>query len=46
MGLLDLDVLTASGCTLGDVLDWWQTSERRGALREALRDAMASTPTT
>jgi len=36
LGLLDLDVLTASGCTLGDVLEWWQTSERRRALREQL----------
>jgi xylonate dehydratase len=37
MGLLDLNVLTASGLTLGAVLDWWQTSERRTALREQLR---------
>ena len=38
LGLLDMDVLTASGCTLGDVLDWWQGSERRRALREQLRE--------
>jgi putative YjhG/YagF family dehydratase len=36
LGLLDLDVLTASGCKLGDVLDWWQKSERRARVREAL----------
>ncbi|REK15534.1 MAG: YjhG/YagF family D-xylonate dehydratase [Planctomycetota bacterium] len=36
LDLLDLDVLTASGCRLGDVLEWWQQSERRTALREAL----------
>jgi putative YjhG/YagF family dehydratase len=37
MGLLETDVLTASGCKLADVLDWWQASERRRALRETLR---------
>jgi putative YjhG/YagF family dehydratase len=37
LGLLDLDVLTVSGCRLGDVLDWWQGSPRRTALREVLR---------
>jgi xylonate dehydratase len=37
LGLLDLDVLTVSGCRLGDLLDWWQKSERRSALREVLR---------
>lgn len=34
---LDLDVLTVSGQRLGDVLEWWEKSERRAALREALR---------
>lgn len=37
LGLLDLDVLTVSGCRLGDVLDWWQKSERRTALRDVLK---------
>jgi len=37
LGLLDLDVLTVSGCLLGDALDWWEKSERRIALREVLR---------
>src|SRR6266567_386518 len=36
-GLLDLDVLTVSGDTLGCVLDWWEASDRRRALREELR---------
>jgi putative YjhG/YagF family dehydratase len=36
LGLLDLDVLTVSGCTLGEVLTWWETSPRRARLREAL----------
>jgi dihydroxyacid dehydratase/phosphogluconate dehydratase len=37
LGLLDLNVLTASGCTLGEVLDWWQGSSRRARVREVLR---------
>jgi putative YjhG/YagF family dehydratase len=36
MGLLDLDVLTVSGMKLGDVLNWWEQSERRAKLREHL----------
>jgi xylonate dehydratase len=38
LGLLDLDVLTASGCRLGDVLDWWERSPRRTALRKVLHE--------
>ena len=37
LGLLQLDALTASGETLGAVLDWWASSERRARLRELLR---------
>jgi putative YjhG/YagF family dehydratase len=37
LGLLDLDALTVSGERLGDLLDWWERSERRQALRERLR---------
>jgi len=37
LGLLDLDVLTASGHTLGDVLNWWQDSARRRQLKQLLR---------
>ena len=36
-GLLDPSVLTVSGETLGQNLDWWQQSERRTILRERLR---------
>src|SRR5205807_4242800 len=39
LGLLDLSALTATGEPLGAVLDWWQGSERRQALRQRLRDA-------
>jgi putative YjhG/YagF family dehydratase len=37
LNLLALDVLTASGRNLGDVLDWWEGSERRQAVRATLR---------
>jgi putative YjhG/YagF family dehydratase len=37
-GLLELDVLTASGETLGRMLDWWEKSERRERLRHVLRE--------
>jgi putative YjhG/YagF family dehydratase len=36
-GLLDERCLTVSGETLGRVLDWWEGSERRRAMRERLR---------
>jgi putative YjhG/YagF family dehydratase len=37
-GLLALDALTASGTPLGEMLDWWEHSERRSRLRALLRD--------
>jgi len=37
MGLLNTGVLTVTGETLGEALDWWETSPRRRALRELLR---------
>jgi putative YjhG/YagF family dehydratase len=37
LNLLDLDVLTASGWPLAEVLDAWKSSERRARLRERLR---------
>jgi putative YjhG/YagF family dehydratase len=37
-GLLDTNVLTASGLTLDAQLDAWEPSERRRALRQLLRD--------
>ena len=36
-GLLELEVMTASGQTLGEALNWWETSERRRLLRERLQ---------
>lgn len=36
MGLLHTHCLTASGETWDDVLDWWETSERRRRIREQL----------
>lgn len=36
MGLLDLDAKSVSGLTLGQVLDWWETSERRTRMRDLL----------
>ncbi|MBI5801383.1 MAG: YjhG/YagF family D-xylonate dehydratase [Verrucomicrobia bacterium] len=36
IGLLDTSVLTASGATLDEVLNWWAGSERRTKFRELL----------
>jgi putative YjhG/YagF family dehydratase len=36
LGLLNLDVLTTTGQTLGQVLQWWEQSSRRRQLRERL----------
>ncbi|NEU30462.1 YjhG/YagF family D-xylonate dehydratase [bacterium LRH843] len=38
LGVLDETVLTATGETLGQVLDWWETSERRARVRERLQN--------
>jgi putative YjhG/YagF family dehydratase len=37
LGLLDLSVLTVTGESLGTVLDWWESSDRRRELRDRLR---------
>jgi putative YjhG/YagF family dehydratase len=37
-GLLDTAALTASGEPLGSMLDWWEQSERRAALRRILSE--------
>ncbi len=37
-GLLETSLLTVSGQKLGDLLDWWEQSERRAALRQVLRE--------
>jgi putative YjhG/YagF family dehydratase len=36
MGALDLSCLTASGATVGENLQWWETSDRRRRFREIL----------
>ena len=36
-GLLDLNALTVTGARVGEVLDWWESSDRRTAVRERLR---------
>ena len=36
LDLLDTDVMTVTGRTLGDNLDWWEQSERRAAVRANL----------
>lgn len=36
MGLLDLGAMTVSGLTLGQVLAWWEASDRRGRMRALL----------
>ena len=38
LGLLDTTVLTVSGRSLGEVLEFWQASERRQRFRELLRE--------
>lgn len=38
LGLLHLDALSATGESWGDVLEWWEKSERRERFREILRE--------
>ena len=44
MGLLNCDVLTATGDTLDTTLDWWETSERRREARNRLGAAASVSP--
>jgi putative YjhG/YagF family dehydratase len=37
-GLLELDALTVSGEPLGEMLDWWEQSDRRAQLRRTLQE--------
>lgn len=39
LGVLETTAMTAAGETLGVVLDWWEQSERRQALRRRLQEA-------
>ena len=43
-GLLETGALTASGEKLDAVLDWWEQSERRAALRRVLRESDGISP--
>ena len=44
MGLLNLGATTVAGETLGAVLDWWESSERRRVARARLRQAAEVDP--
>ncbi|TYP76817.1 YjhG/YagF family D-xylonate dehydratase [Paenibacillus methanolicus] len=46
LGVLDEAVMTASGVTLGETLDWWETSERRQRMRAYLADREGIDPDT
>ncbi len=46
LGLLRLDALTAAGMRLGDVLAWWETSERRCRLKDVLKSRDGVDPET
>jgi xylonate dehydratase len=39
LGLIDESVLTVTGRTLGENLDWWETSQRRADMRRRLQEA-------
>ena len=41
-GLLKVNTVTVSGESLNNVLDWWESSERRHVLRQRLSDVTAS----
>lgn len=38
MNLIDVDALTVTGAAWGELLDWWESCDRRQALRERLRE--------
>lgn len=44
LGLLHEDVLTVTGSTLGENLDWWEQSERRQACRAHLEKSEGVSP--
>ncbi len=46
LGVLDDTVLTAAGVSLGETLDWWETSERRQRMRSWLADQEGIDPDT
>jgi len=44
MGLLNVDVMTATGDTLDTTLDWWEASDRRREARTRLGSAASVSP--
>jgi putative YjhG/YagF family dehydratase len=44
MGLLNLDVTTVTGEKLSTVLDWWEGSPRRQAVKQHLRESLQIDP--
>jgi putative YjhG/YagF family dehydratase len=46
LGVLDVSVLTAAGVTLGETLDWWESSERRVRMRAYLAEQEGIDPDT
>ena len=44
LGLLETGVVTVSGKTLGECLDWWESSERRRRFRQLLQEQDAVEP--
>ena len=44
MGLLNTSVLTVTGQTLGENLDWWEDSKRRARVRSYLREVTRVDP--
>ncbi|MFC0227957.1 YjhG/YagF family D-xylonate dehydratase [Serratia aquatilis] len=44
LGLLHEEVMTVTGKTLGENLDWWATSKRRQKFRQCLRDQDGVSP--
>ena len=46
LGFIEESALTVSGKTWGEVLDWWETSERRRRMRELLRELDGVDPDT
>lgn len=46
LGVLDESVLTAAGVTLGETLDWWESSERRRRMRAYLSEREGVDPDT
>ncbi len=44
LGLLDTQVATVTGQSLGENLDWWESSERRGVFRKYLLEKNGVSP--